>query len=159
MYYNGIKYRGLPRIVKEKNMKTLKKPIGDAIFIRLNPGDDLLAGIQKAVETEKIQNAVILQGLGSCISHSYHVVSSSTLPPKNEFIKGERPADIVNINGFVVNGKVHAHVIFSDTNIAYGGHLEPGVEVLTFAILTMGLVDADFTNWDVRGKIEDLLKE
>jgi predicted DNA-binding protein with PD1-like motif len=140
-------------------MKTEKKEIKEVVFVRLNPGDDLLAGIQKAVENEGIKNAVILQGLGSCVSHSYHVVSSSTLPPKNEFAKGERPADIVNINGFVINGRVHSHVIFSDTNVCYGGHLEPGVEVLTFAVLTLGLVDADFSYWDTSGKIEDHLKK
>ena len=140
-------------------MKTVRKAIKDLVFIRLNPGDDLLEGIKKAVEKEGIGNAVILQGVGSVISHSYHVVSSSINPPKNEFIKGERPADIVNINGFVVNGRVHSHIIFSDINIAYGGHLEPGVEVLTFAILTLGLVDADFSHWDSVGNIEDLVKE
>jgi predicted DNA-binding protein with PD1-like motif len=139
-------------------MITVKKAVKDLVFVRLNPGDDLLEGIQKAVEMEGIQNAVILQGVGSCVSHSYHVVSSPTLPPKNEFVKGERPADIVNINGFVINGRVHSHVIFSDTNVCYGGHLEPGVQVLTFAILTLGLVDADLTHWDTRGNIEDLCK-
>ena len=138
-------------------MKTIRKPIDNLVFVRLNPGDDLLEGIEKAVEKEGIKNAVILQGVGSVISHSYHVVSSSVNPPKNEFIKGERPADIVNINGFVVNGKVHAHVIFSDANVSYGGHLEPGVQVLTFAILTMGEVDADFSYWDSVGKIEKLI--
>ena len=138
-------------------MKTVKKSIGEMVFVRLNPGDDLLEGINKAVEIEGIKNAVILQGVGSCVSHSYHVVASSNLPPKNEFVLGDRPADIVNINGFVINGKVHSHVIFSDTNIAYGGHLEPGVKVLTFAILTLALVDADFSYWDIRGDIEDHL--
>jgi predicted DNA-binding protein with PD1-like motif len=139
-------------------MITLKKAVKDLVFVRLNPGDDLLAGIQKAVDREGIRNAVILGGVGSCVSHSYHVVTSSTLPPKNEYVKGERPADIVNINGFVINGRIHSHVIFSDTSVCYGGHLEPGVDVLTFAILTLGLVDADFDYWDIRGNIEDHLK-
>jgi predicted DNA-binding protein with PD1-like motif len=138
-------------------MRVERKDIKDLVFMRFNPGDDLLAAIREGVEKNGIKNAVILSGVGSVISHSYHVVSSSVNPPKNEFIKGERPADIVNIDGFVINGRVHAHIIFSDTNIAYGGHLEPGTEVLTFAILTMAEVDANFDKFDTVGKIEDLL--
>jgi predicted DNA-binding protein with PD1-like motif len=138
-------------------MRVDKKEIKNLVFMRLNPGDDLLAAIKEGVEKNGISNAVILSGVGSVVSHSYHVVASSVNPPKNEFIKGERPADIVNIDGFVINGRVHAHIIFSDTNIAYGGHLEPGVEVLTFAILTMAEVDANFDKYDTVGRIEDLV--
>jgi predicted DNA-binding protein with PD1-like motif len=138
-------------------MRVEKKDIKNLVFMRFNPGDDLLAAIKEAVEKNGIKNAVILSGVGSVISHSYHVVSSSVNPPKNEYIKGERPADIVNIDGFVINGRVHAHIIFSDTNIAYGGHLEPGAEVLTFAVVTMAEVDADFDKYDSVGNIEDLL--
>lgn len=64
----------------------------------------------------------------------------------------------MNIDGFIINGRVHAHIIFSDTNIAYGGHLEMGAEVLTFAIVTLAEVDADFDQWDSIGNIEDLVK-
>ncbi|GHU69059.1 hypothetical protein FACS189450_01190 [Spirochaetia bacterium] len=137
-------------------MKLERKSIQNLVFLRLNPGDDLLTAIQEAVEKNNVKNAVILSGVGSVISHSYHVVASPVNPPKNEFVKGDRPADIVNINGFIINGRVHAHIIFSDTNIAYGGHLELGVEVLTFAILTLAEVDADFDQWDSIGNIEDL---
>jgi len=139
-------------------MKTVKSSVEKMVQIRLNPGDDLLEGIKKAVETEGIKNGVILQGIGSCVSHSYHVVASPTIPPKNEFVKGDRPADIVNVNGLIIDGRVHSHVLFSDTNVCYGGHLEPGVEVLTFAIITIALVDCDFNFWDKRGCIEEHLK-
>jgi predicted DNA-binding protein with PD1-like motif len=137
-------------------MRVEKKEVKNLVFMRFNPGDDLLAAIEEGVKKNGINNAVILSGVGSVISHSYHVVSSAVNPPKNEFIKGERPADIVNINGFVINGRVHAHIIFSDANISYGGHLESGVEVLTFAILTMAEVDADFDKYDTVGNIEYL---
>ncbi|GHV91773.1 hypothetical protein AGMMS50268_22760 [Spirochaetia bacterium] len=139
-------------------MRLERKAIQNLVFLRLNPGDDLLTAIREAVEKNGVRNAVILSGVGSVISHSYHVVASSVNPPRNEFVKGDRPADIVNIDGFIINGRVHAHIIFSDTNIAYGGHLELGVEVLTFAILTLAEVDADFDQWDSVGRIEDLIK-
>jgi predicted DNA-binding protein with PD1-like motif len=130
--------------------------IKELCFVRLNPGDDLLEGIRKAVEKSGAQNGVILSGIGSVTSHSFHVVSSSVNPPDNAYVKNNAPADIVNINGFIINGRVHAHIIFSDTTSAYGGHLEEGVTVLTFAILTIAVVDRNFEKWDSAGAIEDL---
>ncbi|MDR2094285.1 MAG: DNA-binding protein [Treponema sp.] len=138
-------------------MLVQKYTIKNLFFIRLNPGDDVLAGIEKAVKDSNIANAVILSGVGSVTSHSYHVVGSPALPPKNEYIKGERPADIVNINGFVINGRIHAHIVFSDLNNSYGGHLESGVRILTFGAVTLADVDADFEHWDHVGRIEDVL--
>jgi predicted DNA-binding protein with PD1-like motif len=132
--------------------------IKELCFVRLNPGDDLLEGIREAVRKSDIQNAVILSGVGSVTSHSFHVVSSPVNPPDNAFVKNSAPADIVNINGFVINGRVHAHIIFSDTKVAYGGHLEEGVTVLTFAILTIAAVNRNFEKWDSVGAIEELLR-
>ena len=69
-------------------------------------------------------------------------------------MKGEKASDIVNINGFIIEGRVHAHIVHSDTEIAFGGHLEAGVEVLTFAFITLAEVDYDFTGFDTIGNIE-----
>jgi predicted DNA-binding protein with PD1-like motif len=137
-------------------MLVQRTTINNLSLIRLNPGDDVLAGIREAVEKNGIKNAVILSGVGSVVSHHYHVVASSVNPPKEEFIKGDKPADIVNINGMIINGRVHAHIIHSDKNIAYGGHLESGVRVLTFTVITLAEVDEDFDKWDAIGNIEEL---
>ena len=139
-------------------MKVERLALKNLIYIRLNPQDDLLLGLREAVARNGIKNAVILSGIGSVVSHNYHVVSSSVNPPLQSFIAGEAPADILNINGYVINGRIHAHVVYSDKNIAYGGHLEEGSRILTFSAITMAEVDADFDKLDSIGKIEDLLK-
>jgi predicted DNA-binding protein with PD1-like motif len=131
--------------------------IKNLLFIRLNPGDDVLAGIREAVEKQDIKNAVILAGVGSVVSHHFHVVASPVNPPREDFTRGDKPADILNINGFIINGRVHAHIVYSDKDIAYGGHLEPGSRVLTFAVVTMAEVDCNFDKWDAIGDIENLL--
>jgi len=130
--------------------------IKNLIFIRLNPGDDLLAALGEAAKKHNIKNAVILSGIGSARSHHFHVVGTRQNPPRNDFTKGEKASDIVSISGFIVEGRVHAHIVHSDTEIAFGGHLESGVEVLTFAILTLAEVDYDFTGFDSIGDIEEL---
>jgi predicted DNA-binding protein with PD1-like motif len=132
--------------------------IKNLIFIRLNPGDDLLAALQEGAKKHNIKNAVILCGIGSARSHHFHVVGTRENPPRNDFVKAEKASDIAGITGYIIEGRVHAHIIHSDTEIAFGGHLEPGVEVLTFAIITLAEVDYDFTGFDSIGNIEDFRK-
>lgn len=130
--------------------------IKNLIFLRLNPGDDILSSLEEAAKLHNIKNAVIINGIGSAVSHHFHVVGTSVNPPRNDYVKGEKPSDIVNITGFIADGRVHAHIVHSDTQNAFGGHLHHGVEVLTFAILTLAEVDYNFTGFDSIGKIEDL---
>jgi len=81
-----------------------------------------------------------MSGIGSVRSYHYHVVSNGTFPSKNIFVKNPAgPADIASMNGCVIDGRVHAHVTFADADKAFGGHLEPGTSVFTFAVVTLGV--------------------
>ena len=104
--------------------------------------EDILEAFQKAVKEQEIANAVILTGIGSAVSWHYHVVASPDLPPAEAFPKGEGAVDITAVTGYVFSGRIHAHITFSDDKIAFGGHLEPGCRILTFIVLTLGILDA-----------------
>jgi uncharacterized protein len=122
---------------------------GRILFLRFNPGDDVLLALRQAVADNGIRNGAILAGIGSLTSYHFHVVSSTDLPPENAFVQGEGAYDILNVNGYVFDGRVHAHITFSDTEIAMGGHLEEGCRVLTFAIITIAEVTATgLGEWD-----------
>jgi hypothetical protein len=43
------------------------------------------------------------------------------------------------MNGYIINGKVHAHLTMTDADRGFGGHLEPGTNVFTFAVVTVGV--------------------
>ena len=121
------------------------------IHLRFKHDTDLLSGLREAVETEKIENAVILTGIGSVRGYHTHVVSNRDFPSKNIFIEDlEKPADVLNVNGYIINSKVHAHITLSDKDIAFGGHLEEGTAVFTFAIVTLGILGpaADLSGFD-----------
>ncbi len=125
------------------------------IALRLDPGDDLLLSLRSAVKENGIQNAAILSGVGSLDRYHYHVVETTNMPPGNIFVQGEGPFDILTVTGLVVNGEVHAHVAFSNTEQAFGGHIEEGCRVLTFAVIVLAeALDVDFTRWDKRGPLE-----
>jgi predicted DNA-binding protein with PD1-like motif len=111
------------------------------LVLRFKYQADLLAGLERAVKENKIRNAVILSGIGSVRGYHYHVVSNATFPSKNIFVKNPRgPADIVSMNGYVIDGRVHAHLTLADADKAFGGHLEAGTSVFTFAIVTVGVL-------------------
>ena len=70
-------------VVQSANVKRV-------IMIRLNPGDEILSGIQEAVKQEKIRSGIILNGLGSVQSFKYHVVADQKLPPLEAFPAAEK---------------------------------------------------------------------
>jgi predicted DNA-binding protein with PD1-like motif len=112
------------------------------LVLRFKFQTDLLAGIEKMVKEHKIQNAVILSGAGSLRGYHVHSVSNRTFPSKNIFVKDPTaPCDLVSMNGYVIDGRIHAHVTLTNEQHAFGGHLEPGNEVFSFAIVTLGVLD------------------
>jgi predicted DNA-binding protein with PD1-like motif len=53
------------------------------------------------------------------------------------------------MNGYVIDGRVHAHMTMATPDKAFGGHLEPGTNVFTFAIVTVGVMnDVDLSRVD-----------
>jgi len=133
-----------------------RRPIKNLVIIRLNPGDDVLASLTEAAKKNSINNAVVLSGYGSVRTHHYHVVASRENPPENSFVKDDKASDIIDLSGCIINGRVHAHITHSDTKTAFGGHLEPGVQVLTFLCIILAEVDYDFSCFDSIGNIEEL---
>ena len=124
------------------------------IALRLDPGDDLLISLRDAVNELGIRNAAILSGVGSLDRYHVHVVKTTHMPPGDTFIRGEGPFDILTVTGVVLDGKVHAHLTFSNTERALGGHLEEECRVLTFAVVFLAETSgADFTNWDHVGPL------
>jgi predicted DNA-binding protein with PD1-like motif len=110
------------------------------LVLRFKYQTDLLGGLERMVKEQKIHNAVILAGIGSVRGYHIHTVSNGTFPSKNIYVKNPTgPADIVSMNGYVIAGRVHAHITLADPDKAFGGHLEPGTTVFTFAIVTIGV--------------------
>ena len=114
------------------------------VILRFKFQADLLAGLEDMVKQQKIRNAVIVAGIGSVRNYHIHSVSNREFPSKNVFIEDKStPADIVSINGYVIGGRIHAHMTLVDGEKAWGGHIEPGNSVFTFAIVTLGVLPDD----------------
>ena len=121
------------------------------IVLRFKFDTDILAGLQKMVKQEKISNAIILSAFGSVRGYQVHQVSNRTLPSKNMFVKDPTgPADIVGMSGYISKGVMHPHITLATPDKAFGGHLEPGTIVFTFAVVTIGVLpdSADLSHLD-----------
>ncbi len=124
------------------------------MIARLNPDDDVLASIRTAVHHHSIRNGIIVSGVGSLNRFRVHVVNKPTLPTEDAFFEGEGPFDILTVTGMILDGRVHAHITFSNTEHALGGHLEEGCRVLTFAVIVLvETPDVEFDGWDRVGNL------
>ena len=120
------------------------------VVVRFKYRADLLAGLQQMAKQEHIQNGVILSALGSVRGYQIHQVSNRTMPSQDTFVKNPtQPADLVSMNGYVINGRIHAHVTLATPDRTMAGHLEPETEVFTFAVVTIGVMnDTDLSRVD-----------
>jgi hypothetical protein len=76
----------------------------------------------------------------SVTDYHYHVVSDKNLPPAMEYPSASVAMDMTTVQGYIMDGRVHAHITLSDENSIVGGHLEPGTKALTFFIITIGVL-------------------
>jgi predicted DNA-binding protein with PD1-like motif len=112
------------------------------LVLRFKYKTDLLAGMEKMVKQENIRNGVILSGIGSVRGYEVHQVSNRTFPSHDTYEKNPtQPADLVSVNGYVIDGRIHAHMTLATPDRVIAGHLEPGTEVFTFAIVTIGVMN------------------
>ena len=133
------------------DVQALDAHIQRIVLLRFKYNTDLLAGLQQAIRDHHIQNAVILSGMGSVRGYQVHQVGNRDLPPKDVFTKDPTaPADIIGMSGLVLSGRLHPHIVLANPDHAFGGHLEPGTSVFTFAIVTIGVLDdsLDLTRFD-----------
>ena len=148
---------GLPTIAAGQAppaVVSLSTEIKGVVLVRLKYNTDLLEGLQQAVKDEKIKNAVILSGVGSVTSYHVHAVSNTTLPATQAYSEHAGPMDLIAVNGYVLGGRIHAHITMTDDKKAFGGHLHEGTKVFTFAIITLERLEEnidlsrfDDSNW------------
>lgn len=122
------------------------------VVMRMKFQADLLHGMEKLVKQENIRNGIILSGIGSLRGYRVHSVSSRDLPPSDTYVSDAKaPANLNAMNGYIVDGAIHAHVTLAldKGSRTISGHLEPGCEVLTYAIVTVGVLDTSL------GRVQD----
>ena len=110
---------------------------GRVFVLALKRGDLLLESIQSMICQENIRDAIITSAIGSLQKAVLHRVVGLGREPEDEFITLERPMELASLQGMVVDGQPHIHMVVSDTQATYTGHLENGTTVLYLAEITL----------------------
>lgn len=105
------------------------------IALRLHPGDDLKAMIEKNALDHAVSAGVILSGVGSLTQAVIRFANKRN--PDILFGKFE----IVSLTGTIARDAVHIHIAISDGDgRTIGGHLEIGCTIFTTAEIVIGLL-------------------
>lgn len=116
--------------------------------LRLEPGEDVLNGIQRYCDEHHISNGVILSGIGSLDGCTFF--DPQEIPGKPGLygyvtpIDRPTPIELVGLNGIICadpdgSAAPHIHASFADAEgNEYGGHLKEGNRVLVTVELLIG---------------------
>ncbi len=116
-------------------MESFQTRLSGRVFaLRLDPGDDLLESINAFIKQEGIQDAYIASAIGTLDYCVMHMVMTTAYPPVEHFERWEdKPLEVSSISGIIANRTPHLHMVVSDHQKAYSGHVEPGCRVLYLA--------------------------
>jgi len=110
---------------------------GRVFVLGLKRGDLLLESIMETIREENIKEAIITSAIGSLQKVVLHRVVGTGREPEDEFVTLEHPMELASLQGLVVDGQPHFHMVVSDVEAAYTGHLENGTTVLYLAEITL----------------------
>jgi predicted DNA-binding protein with PD1-like motif len=124
--------------VAAKRMVSGRARAGDIVVVRLAYGELLLESIQEICRQRGIRDGVILTGFGSLTDIAVSGAVGASFPPR-KFYRRTRPrgVEILAMAGVIANYHVHCHLVLSDRNGAFGGHLERGCRVLSLAEIAL----------------------
>lgn len=115
--------------------------IKEVVVISCIKGEDLLKCLEKAVEKYRIEDGIILTGYGTLDKSVTHIVTTSGFPVHEHFDLKEQALEVISITGLISAGQIHAHIALSDTERAYGGHLEYGCRTLYLCEVVIGILN------------------
>jgi predicted DNA-binding protein with PD1-like motif len=111
---------------------------GEIVVVRLAYGDLLLESIQEICKQRKIRDGVILTGFGSLTDVAVSGAVGASFPPRKFYQRTQpRGVEILAMAGVIANYHVHCHLVLTDRNQAFGGHLEKGCRVLSLAEIAL----------------------
>jgi uncharacterized protein len=107
---------------------------GRVFALRLDQGDFLLESVNAFIQQNHIQDAYIASAIGTLDYCVMHMVMTTGYPPVEHFERWEdKPLEVSAISGIIASGTPHLHMVVSDHQKAYSGHVEPGCRVLYLA--------------------------
>jgi len=115
----------------------VREGVGRMVIMNLERDDLLLESIREELKRLDIRNAVITSAIGSLQKVVLHRVTGIEREPVDEFVTIENPIELASLQGYVLDGHPHFHMVVSDLEQTYTGHLEEGTKVLYLAEISL----------------------
>lgn len=120
------------------------KGLGRIVVLSCERGDNVWDSIQKCLEENNLDNAVILSGVATFDRVNYHYVENTDPTPKESHITIHGAFEIANMDGFILHRKPHIHFTAFDHGKTIAAHLEPDTTALYVAeIVIAEILDLD----------------
>ena len=110
---------------------------GRMLVVHLKKGEFLLESIEEELKRQNIKHAVLLSCIGSLRKAVFHYIVSTDDLATDKFLTLERPIELAAVQGLVLDGKAHFHMVLSDDDKTYTGHLEEGCEIQYLAEISL----------------------
>lgn len=110
---------------------------GRVVVMNLQRGEKVLEGVREKLKEIGIRDAVILSAIGSLQQAVFHRVTGMEREPVDEFITLTQPMELASIQGVVIDGEPHFHMVISDLEKTYTGHLEEDTTVVYLCELSL----------------------
>lgn len=131
-------------------MKSAKGKVKNVYAVRLEAGEDVIAGIKEVCNKYGIKHGVIVSGLGSLKKASFF--DPTPIPGKpggygyGDAIEMEGGIELISLSGVICeddnkNVSLHVHGAFADGDgNAYAGHMNEG----NYVLITVELIIEEF---------------
>ena len=110
---------------------------GRIVVLNLQRGEKVLETIREQLKEAGIKNAVVLSAIGSLQKAVFRRVTGFDREPVDEFVTLEDPIELASLQGVVIDGEPHFHMVVSDLNQTYTGHLEEGTTVVYLSEISL----------------------
>jgi predicted DNA-binding protein with PD1-like motif len=111
--------------------------LGRVLIVNLSRGDRLLESIATAVREAGLRDGIVMSAIGSLQKARFHRVTSFAEQPEDEFVTLEKPIELASLQGLIVDYQPHFHMVISDRENAYTGHLEEETIVAYLSEITI----------------------
>ena len=109
----------------------ISKRAGRTFVVKLVQGEDLLESIEKLIQEQGIENAVVVSGIATFDRSALHMISGTGYPAEIYIDKKtDVPLEVASVDGFICDGEPHIHCVIADKNQAYAGHVLKGCRIL-----------------------------
>ena len=127
-------------------MNYFEGTLGKVYTIRISPEEDFLGAVEQFVKETGMKYGVVVSGIATFKNCVMHMVTTTTYPPVEYFDRKEdTPLELSAVSGVIANGDIHLHMVVSDKDKAYSGHVEHGCQVLYLCELVIAEIpDGNF---------------